>query len=87
MDINREEIEDSCQENEEESASNKLSVSSCWETSVGFLTAAHAHPRGLFIHPQSWLGSPPHFYAHKYLFLFVSKVHISVSEIGGKYLN
>ncbi|KAL8123943.1 hypothetical protein AgCh_011807 [Apium graveolens] len=53
MDINREETEDSCQEKEEEedSASNKLS---CWETTVGFVKATHAHPQGLFIHPHSW---------------------------------
>lgn len=54
MDINREEIQDSCEQKEEDSTSNKLSVSTCWERSVGFVTAAHAHPQGLFIHPQSW---------------------------------
>lgn len=56
MDINREEIEDACDEKEEGSPSNKLlSVSLCWEKTLAFVSTAHAHPRGLFIHPQSWL--------------------------------
>ncbi|XP_017242282.2 potassium channel SKOR isoform X1 [Daucus carota subsp. sativus] len=55
MDINREEIEDACDEKEEGSPSNKLlSVSLCWEKTLAFVSTAHAHPRGLFIHPQSW---------------------------------
>lgn len=57
--INREEIEDCCGEEEEDSAgaTNKLW---CWEKTVGFVTATHAHPQGLFIHPHSWLALYPH---------------------------
>lgn len=87
MDINREEIQDSCEQKEEDSTSNKLSVSTCWERSVGFVTAAHAHPKGLFIHPQSWLAlyftfmhTNAYIYAHKSAHTDTVYIHVTFSR-------
>lgn len=68
MDINREEMEDCYEEKKEEEEESSTGSGSgsgtstskklwCWETTVGFVTATHAHPRGLFIHPHSWLAA------------------------------